>query len=456
TLKTPPPKTAIVSGRVLDASGAPVEGATVRLTQYCCVVYDAPTPASPPPSDVVQSGSASGGSGTASSSVARPIMPVYYGDDPDPVVTGADGAFTFTTYAGPHQLTDDAKGFAETTERVTLAENETVKQDVTLEKVPPADAALEGKVVDASTGKPIEGAQVYLYNAAWGRSNWTTTDATGAFRALTLPGWTQVTVSADANRGVPIAMDDATAKIRAPDAPIPGASYYQYAHVLTLASGANALTVKLEPKPQPGVVLVGYVVDPVSKTGVPNAYVNVWNQDAGEWGGAQTDDSGSYKLLVRAGHYTINAYADGYLGSQESFVIPDGEAQHRMDVQVVKGQTRYSPCDDCYPGPIMYEKGMAAGAPTSAVAPAPPAGAESAPARDASAPAGATSTASNAPQTPTGVQAYSGSGGGLGPYHADAAGAQTQAPAPGKAVPAPAVVLVVGTLALLALALRRR
>ncbi|MEA3201336.1 MAG: Carboxypeptidase regulatory-like domain [Thermoplasmata archaeon] len=453
-LVTPPPKTAIVEGRVLGPDGAPVEGATVSLGYACCIAYATATPAP----TTAESDSAS--SGTTSAMPIRAPGP-YYGDFPDPVTTGADGAYRFATYGGSYQMTAWAKGFAQTTQTVEAKDNETVKQDVKLERVPAADAIVEGKVVDARTGLPVANAQVYVSNLAWSRSNFTTTDEKGAFRVATLPGWSQITISAEANRLVPepMATDD---KIVARPLPAPGGeagpAYYQYQHALSLVPGSNPVDVKLAPKPAPSVALVGYVVDHDAKTGVASAWVNVWNQDAGEWGNAQTDATGSYKILVRPGHYTINAYADGYLGGAESFVLGADPSQARQDVQVVKGAPRYAPCDEGCGGPIMYEKGIAASsAPDAAPATAPTAASPSpASARDAASAAPTAGGASGA--SSSGAQAYSGTGGGLPPYSESAAGTPTPTGEAGatKPAPGPALALLVGAVALAALAARRR
>lgn len=448
TLRTPPPKTAIVEGRILDASGNPVSGATVRLDQACCYAYaegaqtTATEPASPP-----SEGNASTGM-TSDAKLIAPARPIWYGDYIEPVTTGDDGKYRFETYAGPRTVWASAKGYAQSSVAVTAEDNRTKTVDLTLEKVPAADAMVRGKVTDAKTGLPVQGAQVSLYNLEWGRSNWTTTGADGSFEFQTLPGWTQVNVYATA-QPMPLAAD--ATSIRAPDVQAPSKSYYQHASTLTLASGENPVTIKLEPKPEPTVVLVGYVVDPVAKTGVKGAYVNVWNQDAGEWGNAQTDATGSYKILVRPGHYTINAWAEGYLGGAATFVLGDDAKTARQDVEVQKGTTKYAPCDDCYGGPVMYDAvaksdaGVATPAPSTAIA-----------SRESS--NGATTSA--APQaagssTPTGTQAYSGTGGGLPAYSASESGTPTPTSGGGK-VPFVAPALVLVALAALALVARRR
>ena len=227
--------------------------------------------------------------------------------------------------------------------------------------------------------------------------------------------------------------------------------------------------MKLEPRPEANVVLVGYVVDPATKTGVEGANVNVWDQDSGDWGSAVTDATGSYKLLVRPGHFTINAYAPGHLNGAKTFVIAAGETAKRVDIETPAGESHYAPCDDAdcrgYPSPVAYSMDA-----SKASAPAPAAGAPGGTAQSSSS-GGSTA----APQTLTGesgpagpnstrAAAFSGSGGGRPAYdasHADTvptgAGAVGGTGAsPAKPVSAVGILVVLGIVGGIAFAARRR
>lgn len=465
TLKTPPPRTAIVEGRVLDAAGQPVAGATVRLDQGCCYLYETPpepaTRDAAPPSDASSGGTepAQGGSGSASATsyygrddVA--VMPVCCYDYGQTQTTGEDGAFRFETYGGPRQLTAGAKGYAQTTVQVDAKDGTAIKQDIMLLKVPPADAVLRGRVTDAATGLPIANAQVNLANLEWSRYEYATTDAAGRYEITTIPGWSTLSVYPGYGYPEPMPVEGDALTIAKP-VPTSGPSYYQYTVGLRVASGEATRDVKLEPKPAPDVVLQGYVVDPDAQKGIPGATVNVWNQDTGDWGSAVTDETGSYKMLVRPGHYTANAWAEGHLQGAVTFVIAEGEDLKRVDLDAPKGETRSAPCDACYDDRVYAAEGGAGASSGSATIATREASTMQA---GKSAPTAAPMAASDEDGR-TSATAYAGSGGGLPEYNpAEAprteegiAAAKEQAP-----VPAPGALLVVAAVGLAALVLARR
>ncbi|HWH08447.1 MAG TPA: carboxypeptidase-like regulatory domain-containing protein, partial [Candidatus Thermoplasmatota archaeon] len=376
---------------------------------------------------------------------------IWYDGDHQSAITGPDGTYRFETYPGPRQVTAHAKGYGQSTLTVQAIENQTVTADLRLEKVPAADAVLVVRVLDARTGAPLRGAGVSLQNTAWSHYAWASTEADGRARLTTLPGWSHVNVHV---HGEPVAVDgvesDAISR-----SPIGQAQYYAYVKALRLASGEQALEVRLEPKPAPTVVLTGYVVDPDAKSGVPNAQVSVWNQDTGDWGSATTDATGSYKLLVRPGHYTMNAWAERHLPGATTFVIAEGEAAKRVDVEAPAGEQRWAPCIDGCPEPRpmpAYAEDKAAendGGATTATS-APTLGGAGAGMR-------ATSDVAATDQGGRGA-AYQGSGGGLPPYRAEDAPADGQGAGstPTANVPGPGIAAAVVALGLLALATRRR
>lgn len=383
TIKAPPPKTATVQGRVLDAEGKPVEGALVRLDQGCCFAYDGgygypESGATTPPSEGSgggSTGSSSGGasaddpstSGTTATTSVAPSPPMRIMPTPccydagQETRTGADGAYSFKTYAGPRQLTASAPGYAHATVQVEAKDGQTVTKDLKLVKVPDADAVVKGRIVDARTGLPVANAQVTLVNHEWSRYENALTGADGAYTLRSLPGWSQISVNVYGWAvPVPLAIEEgaATTDVATTDAAMPAIvkpspiggpeqDYYQHVQTFRAKSGETTIDVKLEPKPQPKVVLQGYVVDPETKKGVPDAQVSVWNQDTGDWGSATTDTTGSYKIMVRPGHYTANVWANGHLPGAATFVIGEDETLKRVDVQAPKGETRWAPCDDC-------------------------------------------------------------------------------------------------------------
>lgn len=457
-LQTPPPKTAIVTGRILDESGNPLSGAVVRLDYACCyaMANSYAEPAAEPVSD--------DGADAKMAPAIAPMPPCCY-DYVEPVTTGDDGVYRFETYAGPRQVVAYAKGYAQSMAQVDARENQTATKDLKLEKVPDANAVVKGRIVDAETGLPVRGASVSVNNVEWSRYGYAEVKDDGSFEITTLPGWTQVSVHVynHGYGGEKILLEaDASS-------PLPGASgpgYYAWTRTLDLREGANDVAVKLDRKPAPTLVLIGYVLDPETKTGIPRATVSVWNQDTGDWGTATTDATGSYKLLVRAGHYTANTWAEGYLSTAETFVLRDGEATKRMDFQMPKGEPKYAPCHDESCGGIYATRStMAEPMPAPTMAPAGGSSMGSTAEADGSTGGGANEMATTksaiteSDASSTRAASYQGSGGGLPPYsEADAQGAGTgQAAAAGaNTVPGFGLVAALGLVALAALALRRR
>ena len=477
TFRAPPPKTAIVEGRVVGADGQPVEGARVHLQQACCSAMPATQPGrgatepgatepavaeegtSPPPP-------VEGGEGDATTSSPEPdarIMPVpccYGYDHGQSVTTGADGAFRFATYGGPRELLVEAKGYAQERVQVEAKDGQTVTQEVKLLQAPGRDATLKGRVVDASTGAPIANAQVVVANQEWSRHEYASTGADGSYSIRTIPGWTHLSVHVFSHaygEPMPLAASDAPVTDGATTGvsiakPLPGGGdgkqYYPYTLAFRLASGETTRDLKLEAKPAPTIVLQGYVVDPDAKKGVPGAQVNVWNQDTGDWGHATTDATGSYKILVRPGHYTMSSWAEGHLPGAAVFVIGEDEKLKRVDVESPEGQTRYVPCDDCYSHAWRGEA-----APTSDGGSGKLAHAEDADAAPRTAAPGASPTmpapapglagglgAESRSAAPGGAgTAYVGTGGGLPPYDASSpatSGQQAQGETAGAPVDA--------------------
>lgn len=432
TLRTPPPKDAIIEGRVVDANGDPISGAEVSLQYGCCYAMPAKE-AKPEPSDPVADSNAS-----TAASPAIAIMPPYH-DDYQTMVTGDDGRFRFEAYPGPRQISAWAKGFAQTTVEVEAVANETKTVEVELEKVPAADAVVEGRVIDSATGAPLANAQVNLRGLEWGRYAYAETGADGSFRFTTIPGWAEISVSyyPRYDEPIPLAADGSVAK---PTMVVRGNEYYPSTQLVRLASGDNEVNVALDPKPKPTIALTGYVVDPDTEKAVPDAHVAVWNHETGDWGEAITDATGSYRILVRAGHYSANAWKEGYLGGSQTFVVT-GEPAQRFDLLLPKGTTKWAPCyegDDACGGPIMYARGgevgyayaegggasgggattepKAVGSTTGAPPPAPAVAPQSTSA--------ATEDASSAGATAGGdrsrAASFEGSGGGLPEYDPDA------------------------------------
>lgn len=477
----PPPRDATVTGRVFGSDGKPIEGARVTIGQGCCyygygetkpLVREAePAPATDadaaaPEESTAASGDGTSGSAGMSSEPAR-IAPDYccYDYDYRETLTDAEGRYEFQTYGGPRAVTAMARGHAQTTVQVDAIAGETVELDIQLEKVPDATAVLAGRVLDAKTGLPVPNAYVSLSNLEWSRWNSTTTGKDGSFRFQTIPGWVQISVNAQTwtidavavEEGV--STDGADAVLTRPGS-ISSPAYKSLAQSFELADGETERDFRIVPKDAPTIVLTGYVVDPQTKKAVPNAWLNIWNQDTGDWGSAQTDKDGSYKILVRPGYHQVSAYAEGYLSATDMVDVEDGEAAVRFDLDMPKGVAKYAPCDDCYQPYPVAERSYAP----------PAAGDVDYAADDADGGSGAqlmsaTSAEESAKNAPMGfasgepgddgtrAASYVGEGGGLGPYDPDATDAAGSAQNP---VPGLSLLVLLGAAALVAVAANRR
>lgn len=446
TLATPPPKTARIEGTVVDANGEPIEGAEVTLQYMCCYAME----------DVAyaEGGSSEGSDGVATSSARPAIMPYPYPthDDSNTTRTDADGKFAFDAYGGPRQITAYAKGYAQTTVQITAAPNETTDVEVELLKVPDRDAILEGRIVDSETGLPLANAQVNARSLEWGRYAYATTDKDGHYRIQTVPGWTEISVSYWPHDPIPLTDE----KIAAPRAL--AQQYFPYNTMVDLESGDNELGVDLDPKPKPTIALIGYVVDPTTNKAVSGAHVSVWNQETGDWGEATTDATGSYKILVRAGHYTASVWKQGHLGGSQSFVL-DNDLTQRQDLILPAGETRWAPCyddTDCG-GPIMYaEKGVAMDSAGASTPPAPAMTSTAGSPGSTTTPALRTATEESAAADSDSRSAtFTGSGGGLPEYDP---GDTSSIPAAKneETIQVPAAGLAIGLLALAGVALVAR
>lgn len=466
TLKTPPPRTATIVGTVVDASGDPVSGATVQLGYGCCYAYPEPMPMPATEGTAVDSDSAGGTNSTPEGKMSPSYIMPPSQDDSAEVVTGEDGSFSFEAYAGPRQITAWAKGFAQTTEQVEAKDGETTEARIVLEKVPERDAVLEGRIVDTRSGLPVPGASINLRSLEWGRYAYAEADSDGNFRVVTVPGWTEISVTWYP-RYEPVATSDMVIAPRGLET-----QYYSYSVVVKLASGDNEHDAELLSKPKPSVLLTGYVVDPDAKAGVEGARVNVWNQDTGDWGEAITDETGSYRILVREGHHTVNAWKEGYLGGTQTFLV-DGAAE-RIDVVLPKGTMRNAPCDEeecgyAYPMAVRgtdakYEEESARSG-TAAPAPSAPVTEPALAGNVATADDSSTAGVSSGPDTSRSAS-YRGEGGGLPPYDPnaavpaddDATPGDTVARAPSDSAPIPGlgIAAALAIVAIAALALRRR
>lgn len=437
SLKSPPPRNALVEGVVTDEQGNPIEGAQVSIGQGCCYAYEKQAMPVDAPSSETE---------PAHSAMTRPA---YYDDDYQTATTGPDGKFSFKTQAGPKQVTAYANGYAQSTTEFEAVAEQTTDASLKLQKVPDASGIITGRVFDAKTGLPLANAGVSLGNLEWGKYDYVTTDQSGQYSFKTIPGWVQISVYYN-GMAYPVAYGEGDV-ISVPPPQAPQKQYYAYQQAFMLAEGERTLDIQLEPKSDPTIVLIGYVVDPNLQKGVAGATVNVWNQDTGDWGSAVTDATGSYRILVKAGHYQLSSWADKHLQGTTTFVVAEGETTKRVDVESPAGESKYSPCydDACYARPMPAVAEISSSTQGGSAGPT---------VTTADAQGKTTTTGSgDASAESTRAASYQGSGGNLPPYDAKQAG-QTDIAGSERVndVPALGIVVVLGLIALAAIGFNRR
>lgn len=446
-----PPHNSVLQGRVTDAkTGAPIADAYVNAYPN----YP-PQPACPPDADCA----------------AVAVMPCC-GDGfwtGNSTQTDREGRYKMLMYAGDYVLSAGAQDFGQAQQQVSLAEGETETVDLKLEPIPPDSVTIQGTVLDKVTGKPVSGAWVSVENQQWGAYTSGQTDDAGRFSVKTKPGWAVVWVRADGGCCVyatPVAEPQSASPsgsagtassdappsgnetgIRAPDSEPrpyrqPSGSYYPWVQGGAHAENAVVtLDVQLVPKPGADARIVGYVLNATSKKPVVGAWVNVHNEDTGDWGSAQTDKDGSYVMQARAGVHTVQAYADGYY--QNAVVAKVSGAETRIDLALQPGRQQ-GHCCIAY-GRAEAASGTATPTPMAAGAPAQDSG-------KASAPQSVAQVESSGPAT------YQASPQGLGPYNPATA---PSSPPPGpdavaKQTPLPGALAVLAAVGAAAVLLTRR
>lgn len=469
-----PPKTAVLEGRVVDAkTGAPIADAWVSAWPS----YDEVR--------AMEGEAASGGGTSGSAGSTEPAAPDRVA--PSPAVypccqfegnntsTDRDGRFRMGMHPGTYQFSVGAPEHGQHAAKVTLADGETKTMDVRLEPIPGDTVIVRGTVVDQSTGKPVAGAWVSVENQQWGAYNGGQADAQGRFEVKTKPGWTMVWVRVDGGGydATPVAAqadapasssDGATGSdeaIRAPDAKPyiqPQGSFYPWVRSASFAENQEVdWRVELQPKPKAELKLQGYILDAKTKEPITNAYVNIHNEDTGDWGWGQTDQYGSFVFQVRPGTHSIHANAEGHF--QNAVVVAVREAVTRVDLTLEPGQPSGYCCIAYARGEAaaMDDKGTAMGAPAGTPPPSPAAapGSAGGPGGDAQS-AEASAASRNSQLAGSGTATYGATGESLGPYDPSKAPAPGTPQTGGAAVPGPAPLLVLAGLGAAAVVLARR
>jgi hypothetical protein len=469
TLAKVPPQDATVQGTVKDQDGNPVAGLQVNVYSY---------PSQPQPMPYETGAPAKGGSSPGGTGATAPYSYPYYNGGSNYTTTDAAGRYSIHVFGGSSvSLNIYREGYASFYQSFEVAHGQTKTVDVQLLKYPAKTAHIEGRVVDAATGKGIAfvglSAQSPLYglyecssdsstpNTYGGTATaqsppagYATSDAIvaypvnpgcairvnsdGTFAGNVTPGYTILQASFQPYRACPESQDSDGSSRREC-----GPDYYPWTQVLQLPKDATTpVTVKLERRPAPDAVVAGYLVDQATGKAIPGAHVSFSNLDGYGYAYATTDADGSYKLRMRSGHLEVYAYADGYLHWAGTLTVKAGETP--FDIGMTAGHESNGGC--C---PIAYATGAtldskAMGAPASGYS--------------------SSGTATGSPGG-MGVQSSLGGsstanefqdlGGGLGPYDAAARAKLLSNAGGGQASPHVEAVVLLGMLAAMAWVRRR-
>ena len=423
-----PPQDGRLTGVVKDQDGNPVADARVSLSNYggCCYAY-------------AKDSSSSSGSGVASSDMAYSTRPYPYSGE-NHTFTDEQGRFSMGAYSGENGLTVFKDGYAYHNRGVTVAKESPTAIDVELLKFPPKTAHIEGKILDAKTGKGVPNVYVSLQSPEYGvyecsessgsgssgsmgssgsaTSTFTSTDdsrtdigypepayqgcaiktsSDGTFEGMVTPGYAILSISVDWYSSC-VESGDADGSFRRECGP----EYYTWSTSRLLEDNATTtFDVRLRSRPAPDAEVSGYVVDAETGKAIPGAQISFSNQDTYGYGYATTDSDGSYRLLLRSGYHSIYVWAEGHLRWEGVLDVPDGDTPFDVEVQpgIESNGYYYGPY---YGGGVMSLS--AEDADSSAKT-----GTVSAP---QSAPLGAADTRSS----DGGDEQYQDLGGGLGPY----------------------------------------
>lgn len=452
-----PPQDAKIAGTVRDQNGAAVPNARVAVSNYGGCYYPEPMPAE---------GDATGAS---SRDMAYPCYSVpYYGENY--TFTDAQGSFTIGAYAGQSSLSVSKEGYAYVSHSVFAESGQTVTQDVKLLRFPDKTARIEGRIVDAATGKGIPNAYLNVQSPEYGLYECSSRDGTGSgtatgggttgssgegeatsiaprepydsgcaitlrddgrFEGRVTPGYAILSVWVDWYSSC-AQTRDADGSTRSDCGP----EYYSWTASRSLAANdTTTIDVRVRARPAPDAEVSGYVVSSESGQAIPGAQISFSNQDTYGWGSATTDQDGSYSLRLRSGYHSVSVWAEGHLRWEGVVTIAKGDTP--LDVILTPGQESHG-----YWGyPYAYASD----------------GAKSEAGYGVAAPSSAPMAAGDSDRSSTGGSSagsqYEDLGGGLGPYNA--AQRQNELSSPSDGAPG------LGLLALLAalgavFAVRRR
>jgi hypothetical protein len=274
--------------------------------------------------------------------------------------TGPQGDYEVRVPDGHYRIFVRADGHLNARTSVEAPEGASARADASLTPFPPRSVSVEGAIVDQDTDEPIEAAEIRVENLKWGTDNRTRTDEDGRFQLSIEPGYALVQIRADETYHVPCQPadegteeDDGNGANRTEVCDNRRERSTAYLPIETTIQTEAGQTVAfdrgLQPEPQPDARLDGWVVNASTGEAVPDAQLQIRNEETGEWGQAATGEDGSFQVDVDEGYYTVRVRADGYYGNATNVQV-DGD--ERITVQLTPGQ----PADDRYHhGRVAYD-----------------------------------------------------------------------------------------------------
>lgn len=204
----------------------------------------------------------------------------------------------------------------------------TATEDISL-KMPDKPAAISGVITDAS-GKPIEGAEVFLPccgTACIPQYRSAISDKRGRYVISDLAPWKPVLkefVGPDGERGGSIVTSVAM-YAKHPDFALTQASYSLVPQEVDIVLPAPAL-------------LVGTVVDEVTGAALADIVVGAQGIGRGEWLQGKTDQAGAFRIKANADTYNLWALADDRIAvAAHNVVAAAGQTVDDIRVHMVRG-----------------------------------------------------------------------------------------------------------------------